>query len=125
MAIRTKGSRKIVVENQEFRWLASGSDHGIDVMIWPTINKNVIIKAHLDYHISNNGDKLAITNRIIRTAILHFGVEKILASSDGQQELGRLEDIFPISDGVWQSPSNKPCPTCSERLGFETMCKAG
>jgi len=124
MAIRTKGSRKIVVEDQEFRWLASGSDHGIDVMIWPALNKNAIIKTHLDYHISKDNKSLSVTNRIIRAAILHFGVKKIL-TANGQHQLGRLEDIFPIADGVWQGPSMKPCPRCSERLGFETMCQAG
>lgn len=39
MAINKKGSRKIVVENKEFRWRAMGSDT-ISVVIWPIDNED-------------------------------------------------------------------------------------
>lgn len=82
-------------------------------MIWPTSNENAISKTILDYHYSEDGKRLAITNRMIKAVILHFSVQKLLGS-DGNLQLGRIEDVFDISKGVWQGPSRKPCPNCGK-----------
>ncbi len=41
MAINKKGSRKIIIEDKEFRWRATGNDT-ISIVIWAVDNRHVI-----------------------------------------------------------------------------------
>lgn len=108
MAVNKKGSRRIVVEDTEFRWRATGNDGWITIVTWPTANDRSRIVARVGYHqekhqISDDAyslhGQLVVTNRLIRKLILHFGVDRIV--SEGTQiDAGALEDIIDISDAV-------------------------
>ncbi len=50
MALSKKGSRKIVVENTEFRWRATGNDGWITIAIWPTDKDSVRLIGTFLYH---------------------------------------------------------------------------
>ena len=78
---RGKGSRRIVVNDAEYRWHATGNDGYITIGIWPTNNIGPYIRGNLRYHEtwidnrngswSSAGDQIVITNRIIRRIIEH------------------------------------------------------
>ncbi len=78
---RGKGSRRIVVQNVEYRWRATGDDGWINVGVWPTKNTGGFIHGNLRYHEtwlgngdgsrSSAGDQIVITNRIVRRIIEH------------------------------------------------------
>jgi len=96
MAISKKGSRKIVVENQEFRWrLKRGG-----VIVWSDKNNCKVIgsvdfrndkrEVSKDHHVSEG--YVVITNKIIKEVILHVGVKRIMESK-GTINIGNLEDI--------------------------------
>jgi len=105
MAINKKGSRKIVVDESEFRWRATGNDGWISVVIWPVENENSRYVGSVGYYSKmeqvGNGwhravEQILITNRVIRAAILHYGVTEIIAN-DGQVNIGPLEEIIDIN----------------------------
>ena len=107
MAINKKGSRKIVVEDKEFRWRATGSDK-ISVVIWAVENEDSRLIGSVDYHhkaVKNNEghyssqNQLIVTNRMIREIILHYGVQKIIANQ-GQINIGDIENIYHIENAV-------------------------
>ena len=108
MAINKKGSRKIVVEDHEFRWRATGNDDWISVVIWPVENENSRLVGEINYHsniiqvteeMSSATDQVVVTNRIIRKIILHIGVEVILKNK-GQLNIGAIEEIFNVKNAV-------------------------
>ena len=105
MAVSKKGSRKIVVDNSEFRWRATGNDGWISLVVWPVENENSRLVGSVEYHstLRNNGDgsytsldQVVITNKVVREIILHYGVEKII-SNTGQIDMGSIEDIIDIN----------------------------
>lgn len=107
MAIRKKGSRRIVVEDHEFRWRATGNDGWISLVIWPVANDQSRVIGNIGYHhklIASSGqlhltEQLVITNRLVRQVILAVGVPEILEAR-GQNDIGRLEDLIDISRAV-------------------------
>ena len=108
MAVNKKGSRKIVVDDREFRWRATGNDGGISVIIWPTENDSSRVVGKIDYHNdwrklneghSSSKSQLIVTNRIIREVILKIGSEKIL-NNRGQINIGAIEEIYDIKNAV-------------------------
>lgn len=110
MAISKKGSRKIVVDNHEFRWRATGSDDWISIVIWPVENENSRLVGSSGYHSNivkvNEGhysatDQAVITNRVIRKIIMHFGIDAILKNSS-QWNIEEIEKFFN-SDNVIRS----------------------
>lgn len=78
---RGNGSRRIVVNNVEYRWRATGDDGCISIGIWPTNNIGPYIGGNVRYHEAwldcgngvhrSAGDQIVITNRIIRRIIEH------------------------------------------------------
>ena len=108
MAISKKGSRKIVVNDHEFRWRATGNDGWISVVIWPLENDNSRLVGEIGYHsnfikitdnLSSATDQIVVTNRIIREILLHFGVETII-NNKGQINIGRIEEICDINCAI-------------------------
>ncbi len=108
MAVSKKGSRKIIVEEHEFRWRATGNDGWISVVIWPIENDNSRLVGTLKYHsnttLNTNGsqtalDQIIVTNRMVREIIQYFGVNKILLNK-GQINIGSIEDIYDMSKAV-------------------------
>lgn len=108
MALSKKGSRKIVVDDHEFRWRTRGQKDGIAVIIWPVANDRCRIVGHIGYHNkpvapSASGDsprtQIVVTNRIIRDIILHYGVAELLQHS-GQINLTAIENIYDVSQAV-------------------------
>jgi hypothetical protein len=108
MAINKKGSRKIVVEEHEFRWRATGNDGWITVVIWPVENENSRLVGTAQYHSNllkvNEGqysatDQIVITNRIIREIILYYSVGEII-KNNGQINIGDIENIFNMENAV-------------------------
>ena len=101
MTISKKGSRKIVVNNTEFRWVATGNDGWISVVIWPSDSDNQKLVGTFDYHteylneVNEKGayvklkGQILITNRVIREIIDYVGAEKILQLK-GELNLGNL-----------------------------------
>lgn len=108
MALSKKGSRKIMVDDHEFRWRATGNDGWISVVIWPAENDDCrivsSIKYHNDWKKTDEGEyssksQIVVTNRMIRTIILHYGVHELLQHS-GQINLTAIEDIYDVSQAV-------------------------
>ncbi len=108
MAVSKKGSRKIVVDDTEFRWRATGNDDWISVVIWPVENDDSRIVASIGYHhdMVKIGDghwasegQIVVTNRIIREVVLHVGIQKLLGGHS-QINIGAIEDIFDVKNGV-------------------------
>lgn len=108
MAISKKGSRKILVDDHEFRWKTTGKKDSISVIIWPVDNDRCRIVGKIGYHnkptaISASGDsersQIVVTNRIIREVILHYGVDELL-QHEGQINLTTIEDIYDVSQAV-------------------------
>jgi hypothetical protein len=73
-----KNSRKIVVNDVEYRWRARGDDGYIPLIIWPINNVGPAITSGFLYHQtwvevsgghSSMGDQIVITNRLVRRAI--------------------------------------------------------
>jgi len=50
MALPKKGSRTIIVEDYNFRWMASGNDGWIDLYIEAKDTKGQLLKAKFYYH---------------------------------------------------------------------------
>lgn len=112
MAINKIGSRKIIVDNKEFRWRATGNDGWISITIWP-VDTNMKIVGTMEYHAKyekNLDDykpytkvqgQIIITNRVIRKIIEYVTVEKILQIK-GIVNLGRLENIYNIDNALFE-----------------------
>src|SRR5438094_883591 len=76
---RGKGSRRIIVNDIEYRWRATGDDGYISIGIWPSNNIGPYICGNLRYYetwldagngaLKSAGDQIVITNRIIRRII--------------------------------------------------------
>jgi hypothetical protein len=77
----SRGSRRIVVRDVEYRWRATGDDGYISVGIWPTNNVGPYIRGNLRYDetwVKNDDgsrtsrrDQIVVTNRIVRRIIEH------------------------------------------------------
>lgn len=78
---RVKGSRRISLNDIEYRWRASGNDGYISIGIWPINNIGAYISSTVDYHttiisnkdgsLSSKGDQIVVTNNLIRLIIEH------------------------------------------------------
>ena len=108
MAINKKGSRKISVDEHDFRWRATGNDDWISIVVWSSENENARVIATVGYHndmqLSEDGgysskSQLLVTNRVIRELILYVGAEK-LVNNQGQINIGRIEDFYNVSDAL-------------------------
>ena len=108
MAINKKGSRKIIVDNKEFRWRATGNDGDITVIIWPVDNENSRLVGHMGYHHHEQQrpdgscvslSQALVTNRIVREVILQHGVRELI-SHNGQQDIGNIEAYFNMEYAV-------------------------
>ena len=74
-----KGSRRIVVEEVEYRWKATGNDGYILIGIWPTNKIGPFIVGNTRYHetwikkddgsLTSAGNQIIVTNRLIRRII--------------------------------------------------------
>lgn len=117
MSINKKGSRKVIVEDTQFRWSATGNDGWITIVICPIDNDTVKLVGTFQYHDEYTVEKdergayirtkgqIIITNRVIRLIILQVGINKIL-NSKGQINLGELEKYYNI-DGALRVPIDK------------------
>ncbi len=108
MAVSKKGSRKIVVENHEFRWRATGNDGWVTVVIWPIENDDSRVVGTTEYHHDwvegddgsySSKSQAIVTNRIIREVILHVGI-KIILNGHGQIDIGAIENIYDFKKTV-------------------------
>ncbi len=108
MAVNKKGSRKIVVDDIEFRWRATGSDEVISIVIWPTDNEDSRVIGRVGYHHDmvkvseghfTSDSQLVVTSRTIKAIIMHVGFQKIL-ESHGQINIGAIEDFYDIESSV-------------------------
>ena len=108
MAVSKKNSRRIVVNDVEFRWRASGNDGWISVVVWPTCNDQSRLVSTVGYHhegklvstdITTHHRQIVVTNRLVRQLILHFGID-FLVESCGQIDAGALETIVDIGDAI-------------------------
>ena len=116
----TKGSRRIVVQNAEYRWRATGNDGYITIGIWPTNNVGAFIYANLGYHSimasncdgsSSAVDQIVITSRIIRRIIEYTIVEHRYDPNAAGKELHlrAIDEIIKWDDAV--RTSDKPNQT--------------
>lgn len=115
---RGKGSRRIVVNNVEYRWRATGNDGYITVAIWPTNRIGPFIYGNVGYHESwidnrngswsSAGDQIVITNRIVRRiieyAITNHGYDPNAKGTE--LNLKNLDDVIRWDDAV--RASDKP-----------------
>jgi len=111
VAVRKKGSRRIMVNGIEFRWSATGNDGWITIVIWPVKRDRVRIVGKFDYHSEVDekpGDRgryhlikgqTIITNRVIREIIVQIGLEKI-EQANREINLGQLEEIYDIDNAL-------------------------
>jgi len=85
MARNTKNSRRITVNDVEYRWCANGDDGYITFTIWPTNDIGSTIHGNFQYHETwlpngedrwiSTGDQIVVTNRIVRR-LIEFAVSK-------------------------------------------------
>jgi len=106
-----KGSRKIVVDEVEYRWRARGDDSYINIGIWPANNIGSYIQGYFQYHETwtdngsgnkiSNGDQIIITNKIIRRVIEHVisghNYDPLLKGKT--LRLGILDNVIEWRDG--------------------------
>jgi hypothetical protein len=109
---RGKGSRRIVVDDVEYRWCATGGDGYISIGIWPTNNLGPYVCGNMDYHQtwidnrdgswSSAGDQIVITNRIIRRIIEHAVTTHAYDPNvkGAQLNLRALDDVIRWEDAV-------------------------
>lgn len=81
MAKSSKGSNRIVLNDVEYRWRATGNDGWISVTIWPSNGVGAAISCAFGYHETyeevdlghrvSRRDQIVITNRLIRRVIHH------------------------------------------------------
>ena len=107
---RGKGSRRIVVNNVEYRWRATGDDGFISIGIWPSNNIGAYIHGNLRYYETwidegngirrSAGNQIVITSRIIRRVIEHaiaeYGYDPNVKSAE--LKLGRLDSEIQWED---------------------------
>jgi len=108
MAVNKKGSRKIVVENCEFRWRATGSDGGITIVTWLEEHPNCKVVSSVGYHHDwkeikeghwYSNEQLVVTNRIVREIILHVGIVNI-RQTKGTLNIGPIEKFYNVQNAV-------------------------
>ena len=107
---RGKGSRRIVVNDVEYRWRATGDDGFISIGIWPSNNIGPYINGNLRYHETWSGpengvwtsarNQIVITNRIIRRIIEHAVTQHAYNPNTKGTELrlGNLDDTIQWED---------------------------
>lgn len=82
MAIPTKGSRRISVDNQQYTWVASGNDGWIDLLICASTRSGQKLLASFGYHQTLipeeggsyrivSGSQFIITPAVVREVILY------------------------------------------------------
>ena len=108
----SKGSRRIVFRNVEYRWRATGYDSYISIGIWPANNTGPFIYSSLRYHetwidnhdghLSSAGDQIVITNRLIKRIIEHAITEHHYEPNDERAELCLMviDDVIKWDDAV-------------------------
>lgn len=110
----SKGSRKIVFNNIEFRWRASGNDGYITVTIWPLEQPGPTIRGTLKYDERfTKGDtyfgcwisdkkQIVVTNRLIRRILIYVCEHNQHSYQERNSEinLGELEKIIDCSDAI-------------------------
>ncbi|TQV71129.1 hypothetical protein FLL45_22655 [Aliikangiella marina] len=108
MAVNKKGSRKIVVDEHEFRWRATGNDGWITVVIWSSENSDCRVVGTTNYHHDwkkvdeerwSSNSQAIVTNRVVREVILHVGTKEILEGR-GQINIGEIEQVFDFDNAV-------------------------
>jgi len=108
MAVNKKGSRKILVDDIEFRWRATGKDDSITVVIWPDQRDNSKIIGRVRYHhdwkqmeegLRTSQSQLIVTNRMIRKIVLSVGVKQVL-ENHGPIDIGSIEEIYDVENAV-------------------------
>jgi hypothetical protein len=108
----SKGSRRIVVHNVEYRWRATGDDGYISIGIWPANNVGPFISGTFNYHEtwvnnsdgsgSSKGDQIVVTNRLIRRIIIHaIGVYRYNPQAKGKElRLKPLDNVITWNDAI-------------------------
>ena len=108
----TKGTHVIAVAGAEYRWRAKGNDECISIGIWPANDVGPYIGGRFCYHnrwidngdgtSTSSGDQLVVTSRLVKRIIEHAlskcGYNPKLKGK--QLDLGPLEDIIKLDDGV-------------------------
>jgi hypothetical protein len=116
----SKGSRKIVLNNVEYRWRASGNDGYIVVTIWPLEHPGPTIRGTLKYDESfTKGDtyfgcwvseknQIVVTNRLIRRVIEYASEKHDYSHLKNGPELNLrdLEKIIDCSDAIKANKDN-------------------
>jgi hypothetical protein len=108
----SKGSRRIVVNEVEYRWRATGNDGYISIGIWPSDGIGPFLCGKLRYHeswvnnsdgsLSSTGDQIVITNRIIRR-IIEYAIAKYGYTPKAQGNdlnLTVLDHLIPWNDAI-------------------------
>ena len=115
---RGKGRRRIVVNECEYRWRATGDDGFIVIGIWPANNIGSYVTGTVRYHetwiprgdgsSSSAGDQVVVTNRLIRRVIEHataaHGYDPTMKGP--QLNLYSLDNLISLTDAVRASHPN-------------------
>jgi hypothetical protein len=115
---RGKGSRRIVVNECEYRWRATGDDGVINIGVWPANNVGPYISGTIRYHetwipkgdgsSSSAGDQVVVTSRIVRRVIEYatavHGYDPNVKGS--QLNLYSLDNLILLTDEVRASHPN-------------------
>jgi hypothetical protein len=108
----SKGSHRIVVQDVEYRWRATGNDGYISIGIWPINSVGSFIQGNLKYHetwLDNEDgsfrsvrDQIVVTNRIIRRIIEHAISEHHYDpnAKSGELNLRVLDHVIKWDDAV-------------------------
>ena len=109
---RGKGSRRIIVNDVEYRWRATGDDGFISIGIWPANNLGAYIHGNLRYYETWNeignrvrlsaGNQIVITSKIVRRVIEHaiarHGYDPKVKRAE--LKLGQLDHAIQWDDAV-------------------------
>jgi hypothetical protein len=105
-------SRRLVVQDIEYRWRVRGDDGYISIGIWPTNGIGPYLQGNLRYHEhwietgqgswSSAGDQLIVTNRLIRRIIEHaIAAHGYHPSTPGKElNLQALDEVIYWDDAV-------------------------
>jgi hypothetical protein len=116
---RSKGSQRIKVQAEEYRWRATGNDGYISIGIWPVSNIGPFICGFFQYHdtsVKNHDDgytsardQIVITPRLIRRIIEHAITAHAYDPNKKGKELslGAVEELIKWDDAIRASdPQN-------------------
>lgn len=112
MSRSLKHSHRIIVNDVEYRWRATGNDGWISVTIWPSNGVGPAIACQFRYHETFNatgpghwvssGNQIVVTNKLVRRVILYsIDAESYVPTKAGTQlNIRNIEDKIEWADSV-------------------------